>query len=84
MEFLNNFMLPVVIGICLGVGYILKRWIKDVDNKHIPTVVALLGIFLSIWINQWNVTPEIILGGLTSGLASTGLHQAYKQYIEKK
>lgn len=51
MEFLSEFMMPVVLGICLAVGYVIKKWIKDVDNKFIPTIVAVLGIFLSIWIN---------------------------------
>ena len=34
-------------------------------------------------LNCWNlaVSPEIILGSLFSGLASTGLHQLFKQLI---
>lgn len=84
MEFLNGYMLPVVLGICLCVGYIVKKWIKDVDNKFIPAIVSILGVFLSIWISNWQITPDIILGGLVSGLASTGFHQLFKQYIENK
>ncbi|GFI31131.1 hypothetical protein IMSAGC013_02525 [Lachnospiraceae bacterium] len=33
MEFLNDFMLPVVLGICLCAGYIIKQWINDLNNK---------------------------------------------------
>lgn len=84
MDFLNGYMLPVVLGICLCVGYIVKKWIKDVDNKFIPAIVSILGVFLSIWISNWQITPDIILGGLVSGLASTGFHQLFKQYIENK
>ena len=84
MEFLNEFMLPVVLGICLCVGYIIKKWIKDVDNKYIPTIVAVLGVFIATWISGWNITPEVILSGLISGLASTGMHQVFKQFIENK
>lgn len=83
MEFLNEFMIPVVIGLCLCTGYVIKKWVKDVDNKYIPTIVAVLGIILSVWINNWVFTPEVILGGMVSGLASTGLHQLFKSYIEK-
>lgn len=82
MEFLNEYMLPVVLGICLCAGYIVKKWIADVDNKYIPTIVAILGVLLSVWINGWSFTPEVILGGLVSGLASTGMHQLFKQFIE--
>lgn len=84
MEFLNEFMLPVVLGICLCVGYIIKKWIKDVDNKYIPTIVAVLGVALSIWISGWQITPEVILSGMISGLGSTGMHQVFKQFIEKE
>lgn len=84
MEFLNEYMLPVVLGICLSIGYITKKWIKDVDNKYIPTIVAVIGVFLSVWINKWTVTPDVILTGLISGLSSTGLHQAFKQFIENR
>lgn len=84
MEYLNEFMLPIVLGICLCLGYIIKKWMKDLDNKYIPTIVAIFGIFLSVWINDWKFTPEIILSGLISGLSSTGLHQLFKQFIENK
>jgi cytochrome bd-type quinol oxidase subunit 2 len=83
MEFLNEYMLPVVLGICLVVGYIVKKWIKDIDNKYIPTIVTILGVFLSIWFNGWSITPEIVLSGLVTGAASTGMHQLFKQFIDK-
>lgn len=84
MEFLNEYMLPVVLGICLCAGYVIKQWVNDVDNKYIPTICAILGILLAAWINEWAITPQIALGGMVSGLASTGLHQVFKQYLEKK
>jgi hypothetical protein len=31
-----------------------------------------MGTLLNVWINGWTFTPEILLGGLASGLASTG------------
>ena len=83
LGFLTEFMVPVIVGICLCVGYVIKKWIKDVDNKWIPTVCAVLGVILAIWMNGWSGSPSIILSGLFSGLASTGLHQLFKQYLEK-
>ncbi len=84
MEFLNEYMIPVVLGICLVVGYIVKKWLSDVDNKYIPTIVTILGAVLAVWFNDWSVTPEIILSGLVTGAASTGMHQLFTQFIEKK
>ena len=65
--------------ICYLVGLIVKS--SGLDNKYIPTLVALLGAALNIWI-MGGVSPDIILAGAFSGLASTGLHQAFKQMIE--
>ena len=83
IEFLADFMIPVIMGICLMVGYIVKHWIKDVDNKIIPTLCAIVGVVLAFWMNWGNITPDVILSGLASGLASTGLHQAFTRLIEK-
>lgn len=75
-------MMPVVLGICLCAGYIVKQWIDDIDNKYIPTICAVLGIVLAAWLSNWEVTPQIALSGMVSGLASTGLHQLFRQYLE--
>lgn len=84
LEFLNDFMVFVIVGICLCVGYVVKHFITtDKINKFIPLIMAVLGLGLNIWINA-AITPEIILGGLVSGLASTGLHQAFAQFIKKE
>lgn len=83
MEFLNEYMMPVVVGVCLVVGYIVKKWVSDVDNKWIPTIVTILGVAMATWINEWSITPVIVLSGAVSGLASTGLHQLFTQFIEK-
>ena len=83
MEFLTRFSIPVVIGICLCVGYILKNVVTtDKVNRFIPLVMGVLGLGLNMWINL-GVSPEIILGGLVSGLASTGLYEAFRQFIKK-
>ncbi len=82
MEMFDTYLIPAIIGLCLVVGYVVKHWIKDVDNKVIPTLVVCLGVVMSAWLNDWAVTPEIILGGALSGLASTGLHQLFKQWID--
>ena len=42
--------------------------------------MVTIGIILNIWINK-SITPDILLAGMFSGLASTGLHQAFKQLI---
>lgn len=82
MEFLNTFVVPVIMGLCLVVGYLINH-VTSADNRWIPVIVAVLGVALSLWLNWPAITPEVILGGAVSGLASTGLHQAFKQWLDK-
>lgn len=84
MDFLTEYSVPVIVGICLCVGFILKNVIAtDKINKFIPLIVAVIGVVVNAWLNAWTVTPEILLSGMFSGLASTGMHQLFKQFIEK-
>lgn len=77
----NYFVLTVVLG-CLIVGYIIKKWIEDVDNKYIPTILTVFGALLNLLVS--GVSVESVIFGAFMGLSSTGLHQTFKQYIEKK
>lgn len=84
MEFLNDYLVLIVVGICLCVGYVIKHIVPNEGvNKFIPLIMAVLGVVLNVWMNDFVFTPEILLGGLASGLASTGMHQLFKQFIEK-
>ena len=84
MEFLSEYSVPVIVGICLCVGFILKNLVTtDKINKFIPLIVAVIGVVVNAWLNAWTITPEILLSGMFSGLASTGMHQLFKQFIEK-
>jgi hypothetical protein len=81
---INDYIVVTVVLACLVVGYIIKHAVPtDKINKFIPLILSVLGIVLNLWINSFKVTPDIIISGLTSGLASTGMHQAFKQFIEK-
>ncbi len=83
MEFLNEFTAPVVIGICLCVGYIIRNIVPTQKvNKFIPLILGLLGMAVNLWI-EMSFTPEGILVGLVSGLASTGLYETFHQFIKK-
>lgn len=81
LTFLNEYLVLVVFGICLCVGYVIKHTFTGVDNKFIPLIMAVLGVILNIWLSGFTFSPEILLGGLFSGLASTGSHQMFKQLI---
>ena len=81
ITFLNEYFIPVIVGICLCVGYVIKTSVPKVDNSLIPITLSILGLLINIWINS-SINPSIVLGGLFSGLASTGLHQMFKNLIK--
>lgn len=81
MTFITELALPLVVAACLILGFILKKWVNDVDNKYIPTILAVIGAVVACVISK-DVTVELVVAGAFSGLASTGLHQMFKQLIE--
>ena len=84
ITFLTEFTVPIIVGVCLCAGYIIKNMIpSDGINKYIPLIMGALGVALNVWINL-GITPQILLGGLFSGLASTGMHQVFKNLINKE
>ena len=83
LGFLTEFAVPIIVGICLCVGYIVKNVIPNEDlNRFIPLIMGLLGVGLNVWING-AFTAELLLGGLFSGLASTGLYELFKNVLFK-
>ena len=81
---LNTYLIPIVVIACLIVGYCIKHisWLDKVSNEYIPAVLALLGAVLGCIANG-SITLETVVFGALSGLASTGLHQAFTQIINK-
>ena len=83
LTFLNDYVVLVIVGICVCVGYVLKNSFPSLDNKYIPLIMAVLGVVLNVWIVKI-ISPDVILGGMFSGLASTGLHQLFVTLINKE
>lgn len=78
LSFVTDMFIPVVLVICIVVGIILKN-VLPIDNKYIPVIMAVLGAILAC-VNG-GVTLNVIAAGLVTGLASTGLHQVFKQLL---
>ena len=88
LGFLNHSYIPVVLLACLIVGYCVKhiKWLQRIANEYIPAILAVLGAVLAVVSALLNKTPvslETVVYGAFTGLASTGLHQAFKQIIQK-
>ncbi len=84
MEMLDKYVVAVVMSACLCVGFIIKNMIPtEKVDKFIPAIVGTLGVFLNSWLNGFTITPEILLGGLASGLASTGAYESIHQFLKR-
>ncbi len=81
LSFLQSYYIPVIAGICLCIGYIIKSSFDFIPNKYIPLTVGVLGLLTNIAINK-TVSDDIVLGGLFSGLSSTGMYEMFKNIIK--
>lgn len=76
----SEYFVAVVLVACLVVGYIIKSSLDFIPNKYIPTILACIGAVLNAVVSGLSV--ENVVYGAVMGLASTGMHQAFKQFIE--
>lgn len=75
----------IVVGICLCVGYVIKNRFDFIPNKYIPLIMLVLVTLINVLINEsTGITAEVFLTGMFSGLASTGLHEMFKNLINKE
>lgn len=84
LTFLLELINPIILGICLLSGYVLKYAFDKFPNKYIPLAALCAGTILAILVNfKTGITAEVILGGMTSGLASTGLYEMLRNLLNK-
>lgn len=77
---LQEYFIPIVLVACLVVGYCIKHSASKKTNKFIPTIMAALGAVLGILAEGLSLGS--VVSGAVTGLASTGLYEAFTQYIE--
>lgn len=79
----EHFVLVVMVA-CLVVGYIIKHatFLNRIPNNDIPAILAVIGAALNAVVS--GVSVESVVYGAFMGLASTGLHQAFKAFVEGK
>lgn len=79
MDF-TQFLVPGVVAGCLVIGYCLKHITALKINDYIPTILAFSGAIIAGLMNGFYV--ETVIAGAMSGLASTGLHQAFTRFLD--
>ena len=77
-----DYISPIILIACLVVGWVIKNLVPNEGvNRFIPLIVAVLGTFLNIWSCGWIVDLPTVVTGAVSGLASTGLYEAFTQIL---
>lgn len=80
LENIQELLVPIIVVACLLVGYLIKNTpALSKFSAYIPITVCVLGAILGGVINGVNVNAIVI--GAVSGLASTGLHQAFTKVL---
>ena len=77
----EHFVLVVLVA-CLVVGYIIKHatFFKWIPNDDIPVILSVVGLALNLAVSGLSIESAVY--GAVMGLASTGLHQSFKTFIE--
>ena len=84
LAFLKEYIIPAVLGICLCVGYVIKHSLSFIPNKYIPGLMLILGTVISCCMSaKSGINEVVILSGMASGLASTGLHELFRNFLSK-
>lgn len=83
LSVLTQYVSIIVVGICLCIGYVIKNSLDFIPNKYIPLIMLVLGTVINILMNLNVINAEVILTGMFSGLASTGLYEMFKNLINK-
>lgn len=82
MDFITQYISVIALVAALCVGFILKNLVpNDEVNKFIPLIAAVVGLVICLWEADFIATPEVVVMGVVSGLASTGLYEAFKNFI---
>lgn len=85
LSFLMEYVNLITLGICLCVGFALK-YAKVFDwlgNQYIPLSMLVLGTVINVLVNIPSINAAVILGGMISGLASTGLYEMMRNLLDK-
>lgn len=80
---LNDFIVLVPCVAALMVGFLIKYAIPVLPNRYIPVICGIIGLAVNLWINM-AITPDIVVSGLVSGVAATGMFEMVRNLIGGK
>lgn len=82
--FMQQYAIFSIAIICFMIGYVIKHYIAAIPNKYIPLILAVCGLFINLYLNNWDFTLQNVLVGIGSGVAATGGFEAVRELLGKK
>ena len=84
LSYLFEYVNLLTLGICLCVGFALKTAFAGFPNTYIPLAALTMGCIINILISlETGINAVVVLGGMISGLASTGLYEMMRHLLDK-
>ena len=62
----------------------IKKSLDFIPNKYIPLIMLVLGTVINILFNLKDLSEDVILTGMFSGLSSTGCYEAFRNLLSQK
>ena len=82
MAEIQQYLSPVIMGLCLLLGNTIKTSVPKIPNNYIPLALGLIGAILMVALNGLSVQNLIV--GLVSGLSATGVQQIKKELTNEE
>lgn len=75
----------ITLLICLCIGFAVKyaKIFDRIGNHYIPLIMLILGCIISIVTHVDAIDATVVLTGMVSGLASTGLYEMFRNLLNK-
>ena len=80
LSIVTSYISPIILIACLGIGYTIHTLNNKILNSFIPIISASFGIAAAIW-SFGVIDLTTVVTGMISGLASTGMYEAFKNII---
>lgn len=84
LQILEQYVVVITAAFVVAVVQAIKGLIPEtLQKKYLPTVAALLGLAFNVVVANFEITPLVVVQGLASGLAGTGLYELIKDIAQK-
>ena len=81
---LGDYVIVTIVGICLCLGYVIKTSLNFIPNKYIPLIMLVVGTTANVFMHIHDVTLQVVLSGMVSGLASTGGYEVAHYFVDEE